>query len=311
MTQQLARAPRILVASAALLLGAMYAAPIWSIRLIAPQYPEGLGLFIRLNTITGVKENDLNSINSLNHYIGMRPILPSAIPELRWMPWIVAALIIAGLLAAVVGRRRLLVAWVAAFAAIVAAGMYDFWRWGYDYGHNLDADTAVIVVPGMTYQPPLIGSKQLLNFHATSMPHVGAIAAGLAMLLGVAALFLAYRGPRGARRAAVNTALATASLACASPVHAIAFGVDSCAECRMIVSDRRFGAQLVTKTGKAITFDSIACLHEYVLHHSDAAGDTWVVDASHPGTLVKETQAQIVADSATHPPMGSLYAVAR
>lgn len=307
---RLTRVPRILVASAALLLGAMYVAPVWSIRLIAPQYPEGLGLFIRLNTITGVKENDLRSINSLNHYIGMRPIEPSAIPELRYMPWIVAALIGLGLLAAVVGRRRLLVAWVVAFAATGAAGMYDFWRWGYDYGHHLDPEQAVIVVPGMSYQPPLIGTKQLLNFQATSLPHVGGIAAGLALLLGLVAVVLSYRRSSGARRAAVGTVLAAAS-ACVGAGHSIAFGLDSCAECRMIVSDRRFGAQLVTNTGKAITFDSIECLRQYLAHNPGVGGEQWVVDATHPGTLVKENNAQIVADSATHPPMGSLYAVAR
>jgi copper chaperone NosL len=189
--------------------------------------------------------------------------------------------------------------------------MYDFWRWGYDYGHNLDTDQAIITVPGMSYQPPLIGTKQLLNFQATSLPHVGAIAAGMAMLLAVAALVMSYRGTARGRRAAVTTALATASAACAAPNAAIAFGLDSCAECRMIVSDRRFGAQLVTKTGKAVTFDSIACLRAYVASHPGAFGETWVVDASHPGTLVKEAQAQLLADSATHPPMGSVYAVAR
>ena len=215
---RITRVPRILVALAALLLSVMYVAPVWSIRLIAPQYPEGLGLLIRLSTITGFKENDLQSINSLNHYIGMRPIEPSAIPELKYMPWIVAALIGLGVLAAVVGRRRLLVAWVVAFAATGAAGMYDFWRWGYDYGHNLDADQAVIVVPGMSYQPPLIGTKQLLNFQATSLPHIGAIAAGLAMLLGVVAVFLAFR--RAPRRAPAAAALAMASLACAGPPRA-------------------------------------------------------------------------------------------
>jgi len=304
------RVPRVLVAVASLLLGVMYFAPVWSIRLIAPQYPEGLGLFIRLNTITGVKEHDLNSINSLNHYIGMRPIEPSAIPELQYMPWIVAGLIGIGVLTAVVGRRRLLVAWVAAFAAICVAGMYDFWRWGYDYGHNLDAEQAVIVVPGMSYQPPLIGTKQLLNFQATSLPHVGAIAAGLALLLGVLALVVVYRGKFRTRRAAAGAMLAAAS-ACAVPAHAIAFGWDACAECRMIVSDRRFGAQLVTTTGKAITFDSIACLRKYV-GRTGGTGEVWVVDANHPGTLVREAAAQIiVADTAMHPPMGMLYAVAR
>jgi copper chaperone NosL len=32
---------------------------------------------------------------------------------------------------------------------------------------------APIKVPGMTYQPPLLGSKQLLNINATSLPHIG------------------------------------------------------------------------------------------------------------------------------------------
>jgi copper chaperone NosL len=304
----LTRAPRLLVAVAALLLGVMFVTPVWSIRLIAPQYPEGLGLFIRLNTITGVKEHDLQSINSLNHYIGMRAIEPSAIPELRYMPWIVATLILAGLVVAVLGRRRLLVGWVVAFAAVGAAGMYDFWRWGYDYGHNLNAEQAVIVVPGMTYQPPLIGSKQLLNFHATSLPHIGATAAGLAFLLGVVALVLAYRA-RATRLPAAGAALA-AAMACAAPAHTIAFGSDSCAECRMVISDKRFGAQIVTETGKTHTFDSVECMRAFIAR-GVGAGDTWVVDAKNPGTLIPAARASFHSDGALRPPMGMVYAVAR
>ena len=52
------------------------------------------------------------------------------------------------------------------------AALVDFYMWGYDYGHNLDP-TAPIVVPGMSYQPPLIGTKQLLNFTAFSGPDIG------------------------------------------------------------------------------------------------------------------------------------------
>jgi len=44
--------------------------------------------------------------------------------------------------------------------------------WSYDYGHDLDPNAA-IKIPGMTYQPPLIGSKQLLNIKATSLPDIG------------------------------------------------------------------------------------------------------------------------------------------
>ena len=50
------------------------------------------------------------------------------------------------------------------------AGLIDFWKWEYDYGHDLDTVNAIIKIPGMSYQPPVIGSRQLLNFTATSWP---------------------------------------------------------------------------------------------------------------------------------------------
>ena len=61
------------------------------------------------------------------------------------------------------------------FALLVLAGiagLYDFYQWGSDYGHNLDP-TAPIKVPGMSYQPPLLGTKELLNFVAYSGPDTG------------------------------------------------------------------------------------------------------------------------------------------
>ena len=179
---------RWLLVVASLLLTAMYVTPLWRIHLIAPQYPEGLGMLIRLNTVAGEKEHDLRNINALNHYIGMKPINGDEIPELRFMPWIVLALTVGGLTAALVGRRRGVQVWLVAFAMVGAAGLADMWRWGYDYGHDLQPD-AIIQVPGMTYQPPLIGSKQLLNFRATSWPAAGGIIAGVSFMLGVAALF--------------------------------------------------------------------------------------------------------------------------
>ena len=81
------------------------------------------------------------------------------------MPYVVIGLLLGGLLVAGFGRRRLLYAYVGVFLAVAIAGLYDFWRWEYDYGHDLDP-TAAIRIPGMSYQPPLIGGKQLLNFHA-------------------------------------------------------------------------------------------------------------------------------------------------
>jgi copper chaperone NosL len=305
----MSRTSRLLTLAAAVLLSAVFVAPLWSIRLLAPQYPEGLGMLIRINAIDGVKPNDLQSINSLNHYIGMRPIEASAIPELRFMPWIVAALIATGVLVAIVGRRRLLGAWIAAFAGLGLAGLYDFWRWGYDYGHNLDVENAIIAVPGMTYQPPVIGTKQLLNFTATSWPHIGGVLAGVAFALGCAALVVAYRRHTDVRQ--VAGALLVASIACAPSPHLINVGVDVCAECRMLVTDARFGALVVTRTGKSLVFDSIDCMKKHMATYPRSESrDTWVVDANKPGTLIKLEDASCLSDRRMQPPMGTIYTVA-
>ncbi|HXY31532.1 MAG TPA: hypothetical protein VEI06_12550 [Gemmatimonadaceae bacterium] len=191
----MSKTSRVITAVGALVLLALYAVPLWQIRLVAPQYPEGLGMLIHLRTITGVKPTDLQNINGLNHYIGMRPIEPEAIPVLRVMPWIVAGLVVFGCGVALVGRRRLVAGWLTAFLVAALAGFAEFWWWGYDYGHNLAAD-AIIKVPGLSYQPPLLGSKQLLNFTATSLPAAGAYAALLAFALGIAALAMSKRDMR-------------------------------------------------------------------------------------------------------------------
>lgn len=179
---------RWLIVVAAALMASVYVLPLWRVELIAPQYPEGLGMLIRVNGVDGIKPNDLNSINNLNHYIGMKEIVPESIPELKFMPWILGALIAGGLLVAALGKRLPLFVFGGALGLLLVAGLYDYWRWGYDYGHNLDMSVAIIKIPGMTYQPPLIGSKKLLNFYATSWPASGGIALTLAAGLVTAAI---------------------------------------------------------------------------------------------------------------------------
>ena len=187
------RTARILVAVAALLMSAGFVLPLWRVDLIAPQYPEGLGMLIRVNTVVGVKEQDLNSINNLNHYIGMKRIEPDAIPELKYMPAILGTLVVTALLVAAIGRRRVLYVWTVAFGAVLVAGLFDYLKWGYEYGHDLDVDTAIIKIPDMTYQPPLIGSKQLLNFVATSWPASGGWLLVLASVLVAVAVWKCAR----------------------------------------------------------------------------------------------------------------------
>ena len=183
---------RIAVAIAAAVHLLLYLTPLWRIQLHAPQYPEGLGLTIWVDRIAGAKPNDLNSINGLNHYIGMHAIDPGDFPELRIMPWLLGGLVAAGFLVAMVGKRGPLYLWLQLILLGAVAGLVDFYRWGYAYGHELD-EHAAIKVPGMSYQPPLIGSKQLLNFHASSWPDIGAWIATLVLLAGITVAVLEWR----------------------------------------------------------------------------------------------------------------------
>jgi hypothetical protein len=178
-----------------------YVAPLWHIELTAPQYPEGLGMYIWSDQITGQKPNDLNSINGLNHYIGMKAIVPESIPELRLMPMLIAGLVGLGLLAAAWGKRAGLYTWTSLFMAGAVAGLVDLWLWGYDYGHHLDP-TAAITIPGMSYQPPLIGTKQLLNFHATSLPALAGWVAIASLAIAVGLSVLEWRRHRTSTAAA-------------------------------------------------------------------------------------------------------------
>jgi copper chaperone NosL len=189
----MSRLARVLTAIAAVALAGLFYFPLWRVQLVAPQYPEGLGMRIGINSVKGATPNDLDNINGLNHYIGMQRITPEAIPELRIMPWIVGLIILTGLIAAAAGRKRGLYTWFAGFALVGAVGLADFWHWEYDYGHHLDFEHAIIKIPGMTYQPPLIGVKQLLNFTAVSWPDVGGWLAFSSLALAAIAVAMAMR----------------------------------------------------------------------------------------------------------------------
>ncbi len=156
-----------------LLLGALslaltYFVPIWRIDLWAPQYPEGLTMKIWLSKLSGQVE----IINGLNHYIGMAHIKEEMFPEFKILPYCVGFLILVGIAAALSARKKGVLAYFLLLVAAAAVALYDFWKWGYEYGHNL-SDDAPIKVPGMAYQPPLLGYKELLNFGAYSIPDIG------------------------------------------------------------------------------------------------------------------------------------------
>jgi len=165
---------KLAFALAGILLLPLYFLPFWTISMKAPQFPEGIGMYIAINDVYGHSKHDISSINILNHYIGMKEINVSEIPEIKIMPWIFAVLILLGFVVAISGSYKLGLTWVALFIVLSIVGFIDYYLWGYEYGHNLSPD-APIKVPGMSYQPPIIGTKQLLNIKASSWPYWGFI----------------------------------------------------------------------------------------------------------------------------------------
>lgn len=179
---------RILVIIASLIMIPVFFVPIWEIAMWAPQYPEGLSMYLWIDNISG----DVDIINGLNHYIGMKHIKVEMFPEFSYMKYILMFIITYGLITAIISNRIVLWSLLGILLLAGVLGMYDFYAWGLDYGSNLDP-TAAIKVPGMVYQPPLLGTKELLNFIAYSGPATGGYLLGTSGLLIIIAIILDWK----------------------------------------------------------------------------------------------------------------------
>jgi len=96
-------------------------------------------------------------------------------------------------------------------------------------------------------------------------------------------------------------------VACASGnPEPIALNSDACAYCRMLISDGRFAAAIVTTHGRTVKFDSIDCLIAYYRQASAAhdVASVWVSDFRHPGTLLDASTARFIDIGAERVPMG-------
>jgi hypothetical protein len=177
----------LLFFTALLFVGALFV-PMWRIELEAPQYPEGLVLQLYANKIGG----DVAIINGLNHYIGMATLHTENFFEFAVLPYIFGAFGLISIVLIFIARRKAVLIFLISFVLFVVLAGVDFYRWNYEYGHNLDPNAA-IVVPGMAYQPPLIGYKQLLNFGAYSIPDTGGWMLVLAGILLATIVIVEYK----------------------------------------------------------------------------------------------------------------------
>lgn len=190
---------RILVFLAAVLIISTYYLPLWQISLWAPQYPEGLNMKIWYDRLSG----DVDIINGVNHYIGMKHIGVEMFPEFTYLKYIFAAVIAFGLLAAILAKRWMAFTFLAILILLGIGVLVDMYIWGYDYGHNLDPKAA-IKVPDMAYQPPLVGYKELLNFLAYSGPDVAGWILGFSMMLLTFVGFSEWRTSKKSRKLKLN-----------------------------------------------------------------------------------------------------------
>ncbi len=179
---------RVVILLAVLVLIPAFIFPLWQMTFFSNQYTDGLRLTIYAYQLEGTKtsnRDDLREINSLNHYIGMRPLLESEFSEFTWLPFAIGGLMILALRAMVLGKMSKLVDVAVLFTWF---GLYSFWSFYhrmYLYGHNLDPQAAIKVEP---FTPPMLGTEVVGNFTVYSYPDIASfalIAFGLLMFLAI------------------------------------------------------------------------------------------------------------------------------
>lgn len=166
-----------------LLLLGLFKFPLWNIQLGAPQYPDPLGMNIHITGIHGEDEFDIQNIDGLNHYIGMKTIPePEDMWEFRIFPTAIMTMVALGVLLGILGffnkvNANWFLIWFILMSALGIFGMYDFNLWLMDYGTNLNPNAIMkMTFPDgspMTYKPPLFGHQKMLNFDVTSLPAMG------------------------------------------------------------------------------------------------------------------------------------------
>ena len=161
--------------------------PLWQITMFANQFPEGIRLSIYAYKLVGGNGGaDLQGINILNHYIGMRDIQAADFVEMKFIPFLLGVFVLLGLRTAVFARVRDLVDLTVLFVYFSLFSFGTFWYRMYSYGHHLDPEAAIKVPP---FTPPVLGHQHIANFDVYSTPGFGTVLLG-AFALGLVTLLV-------------------------------------------------------------------------------------------------------------------------
>jgi copper chaperone NosL len=83
-----------------------------------------------------------------------------------------------------------------------------------------------------------------------------------------------------------------------------------CEHCHMTITDPRFAAEFVTRTGKILVFDDVGCLTAYLREAHPAGGTAWVFDFVSPDGVLEADKAVYLQTGTIHTPMaGGLLAL--
>ncbi len=180
------RSRLLLVLAAGLLVAAVFL-PLWKIHLVAPQYREGLALHIYTHKLVGGNSGqDLHEINTLNHYLGMKPLAGADFVEMKWLPFAFGVFVLLALRAAAIGRMVSLIDLATLFLYFGAFSLGSFYFRLYNYGHTLDPKAPMTIEP---FTPIMLGSQKIANFVQTSLPQTGAWLLALFPVLVTAAMW--------------------------------------------------------------------------------------------------------------------------
>ncbi len=171
--------------------------PLWQITMFAGQFPEGLRLSIYAHQLVGGNGGaDLQGINILNHYIGMREIHAADFVEMKFIPFALGMFFLLGLRTAVFARVGQVVDLTALFGYFAAFSFGAFWYRMYSYGHQLDPEAPIKVAP---FTPPVLGHQHIANFDVYSYPGLGSVLLAV-FVLGLGAILFVEARRHGALR---------------------------------------------------------------------------------------------------------------
>ena len=314
------RASILMILGSSLLLG-LFALPMWNIRLGAPQYPEPLGIDIYIDGLKGENEFDIQNIDGLNHYIGMKTLpKPEDMWEFSVFPKVVGGMAALGIVIGMLGLSFQIsplwfLTWFVLMCILGGLGIYDFNLWLVDYGSDLDSNAIMKLVNSdgtpMQYNPPLLGHKKLLNFDAYSYPRAGGILMGLGLMLTLLAYFLGRKSRMVLKKGLASVAggallVLLFFISCNRKPSPINYGHDACHFCKMTIVDKQHAAQIVTEKGKNYKYDAIECMVNDLNNWDRPAADQILVaDYANPGVLFDARKAGYLISPKITSPMGA------